>query len=56
MARDVVGSQNNEGILCNSEVSNFHSEQNGEPFENFAQRSVVNCLDNNRITMVSVLQ
>lgn len=55
MAREVAGSQNNEGIVCNSEVPNFHSGKNGEPFKNFAQRSVIICPDNNRITIVSVL-
>lgn len=29
MAREVAGSQNNEGIVCNSEVSNFHSGKMG---------------------------
>ena len=45
MVRDVIGSQNNEDIVCNSEVFQFHSEQNGEPLENFAQRSVIICLE-----------
>lgn len=45
MVRGVIGSQNNEDIVCNSEVFQFHSEQNGETLENFAQRSVIICLE-----------
>lgn len=45
MVRGIIGSQNNEDIVCNSEVFQFHSEQNGEALENFVQRSVIICLE-----------